>query len=276
MFSKNKDYQNYEIDIKHNFWRIKNDLSWIVESKEDNSNKNELICLYWLDINLKNTLFPWVLKLEREIKSCFVFYYKQKFVSESSLFLKDFKNYLYTDKTKTKIESFIKRINDIDAQRNLSIDGIVFDLTFGEFINIFTYFDNDVKLAVAKYFGLNPSIFFNVLKFVSILRNAIAHNKTIIKIKDEKNNKKFSLKSGFFDFEISKKEIDIISINFSGCVYVIKKMLLLFDNRQKAKKMIKAIKVNLKDYKKHLKNKEIYEKTIQKIFLNYFKEIMKI
>lgn len=274
MFSKDKDYQNYQIDIKHNYWRIKNDLSWIVESK-DNTN-NELICLYWLDINLKNTLFPWVLKLEREIKSCFIFHYKYKFASESSSYLKDFKNYSHTSKTKIKIESFIKRINDIDGQRNLSIDGIIFDLTFGEFINIFTYFSSDIKEFVAKYFGLNLTIFLNVLKFVSILRNAIAHNKTIIKIKDEKNNKRFSLKSAFFDFEISKKEIDIISTNFSGSIYVIKRMLLLFDSKQKAKKMIKGIKSNLKDYKKHLKNKKIYENIIQKIFLCYFPEIMKI
>lgn len=277
MISKNKSYQNNKIDIKHNYWRIKNDLSWIVNAKNDATiNENELICLYWLDINLKNTFFPWVLKLEREIKSCFIFYYKQKFKSENSSFLKDIKNFNFRG-DKTKIESFIKRVNDVDNQRNLSIDGIIFDLTFGEFINIFIYFCvNDIKLNVATRFGFkSTNIFSNILKFVSILRNAIAHNKTIIKIKDEKNNKLFSLKPAFFDFQILKEEVDIISTNFSSSVYVIKKFLLS-DSRKKAKKFIKGIKANLKIYKKHLKNKKIYQKVIKKIFLNYFNEIMKI
>ncbi|MDE5553067.1 MAG: Abi family protein [Malacoplasma sp.] len=274
MFYKKNNYHKQTIDIKHNYWRIKNDLSWIVGYKE---NINDLVCLYWLDINLKNVLFPWVLKLEREIKSCFVYYYKEKFQSENSSFLKDANNYsITTNSIKLKVRSFIKRIKEVNNESDSSIDSVVFSLTFGEFINIFIYFSNEVKINVAKHLGLNSAIFANILKFLSILRNAIAHNKTIIKIRDEKNNQRFSLKSAFFDFDISKKEIDIISTNVSGSIYVIKKVLLTIDKKSKVKKLIKDVKRNLKTYKKSLGNKEMYQNTIGKIFLKYFNHIMRI
>lgn len=274
MHYKNKIYQKEKIDIKHNYWRVTNDLSWIVSSKD---NMNELICLYWLDIRLKNVLFPWVLKLEREIKSCFIYFYKEKFNSESSTFLKEKNNYSDNKASKNKIDAYIKRINDIDNfGNNSSIDAIVFSLTFGEFINIFLCFDNELKMMVAKHLKLNSTVFANVLKFLSILRNAIAHNKTIIKIKDEKNNQRFSLKSAFFDFDITKQEIDIISTNFSGSVYVVKKLLMNIDKKEKVKNMIKEINKCLKMYKKSLKDKNVYQNTINKIFLKYFKEITSI
>ncbi|MDE5949817.1 MAG: hypothetical protein K2G54_02990, partial [Malacoplasma sp.] len=103
-----------------------------------------------------------------------------------------------------------------------------------------------------------------------------AHNKTVIKIKDEKNNKRFSLKKDLFDFEISKKEIDIISTNASGSIYALKIFLTKIDDKRKAKLFIKSVKKNFKTFQKTIKNSSEYERIMKLIFINYKKDIFKI
>lgn len=268
--NKKKEYSVEKINLKHNLWRIENDLNWIFKNNVADTLENKL-CLYWLDIHLKNTLFPWVLKIERELKALFVFFYKKKYQSNDVSFLMDSNNYSVIKNEKDPIKLLESKLGP-----QKTIDEMIFTLTFGEFVNIIILFQEYIKNNMAKHLNLTPSLFSNVIKYLIILRNAIAHNKTIIKIRDEKNNKRFSLKKDFFDFSITKQEIDILSTNASGAIYVVKKILLRMDNESKAKAFVKDIKKNLKTFKKTMNDKLLYKKIIELIFLKYLQEIIKI
>lgn len=268
---KRKKYDTNTINIKHNLWRIENDLKWIF--KNDNSfdiNIKTKICLYWLDINLKNTLFPWVLKIERELKAFFIFLYKKKFNTDETIELLNEKNYVDISNKKNPL-----KILNQNTVKNKSIDEVIFTLTFGEFVYLIVFFDS-IKSKMSSELKMNPSVFVNVIKFFNILRNAIAHNKTIIKIRDEKNNKRFSLKKDFFDFDISKNDIDIISTNASGSIYAVKVFLEKLDNIKKSKAFIKQIKKNFKLFYKTIPSRNEYERIIKLIFLSYYDDILKI
>ncbi|MDE5767676.1 MAG: Abi family protein [Malacoplasma sp.] len=269
---KNKIYNPYKINFKHNLWKIENDLNWIFKNLNNDVNVfNTKICLYWLDINLKNTFFPWILKIERELKSYFIHYYKVEFKNSSISHLLEKNNYSISQKEKNPYEIIIRK--DLT---NVSVDQLIFSLTFGEFVNLLISFSNFIKLKISKDLDMNLAVFVNLIKFLNILRNAVAHNKTVIKIKDEKNNKRFSLKKDLFDFEISKKEIDIISTNASGSIYALKVFLTKIDDKRKAKLFIKSVKKNFKTFQKTIKNSFEYERIMKLIFINYKKDIFKI
>ena len=267
---RKKQYDANKINLKHNLWRIENDLNWIFKKDIENSLKTK-ICLYWLDINLKNTFFPWVLKIERELKSYFVSFYKKRFSTNSALELLNQENYSDISNQKNPLKILIEK-----NIKEKSIDEVVFTLTFGEFVNLLIFFNDYIKTSIANELNLNLSIFINVIKYFIILRNAIAHNKTIIKIRDEKNNKRFSLKKDFFDFEISKQDIDILSTNASGSIYVVKIFLERLDSKKKSSLFIKDVKKNLKIFNKTINNKHSYEQIINQIFLSHYKNILKI
>lgn len=265
-----KQYNVEELNFKHNLWRIENDLNWLFKNTAYDDLKTK-ICLYWLDINLKNTIFPWILKIERELKASFIYFYKKKF--NSDLVTELLKKENYTDLENNK--NPLKILNNSNFE-NKTIDEVIFTLTFGEFVYLVIFFNDSIKNQMSRSLQMNQTIFINVIKYLIILRNAIAHNKTIIKIKDEKNNKRFSLKKNLFEFEIAKNEIDIISTNASGSIFVVKLFLIKLDSEKKAKIFIKDIKKNFKVFCKTMKNKEEYKRIIKMIFLNYFDEILKI
>lgn len=265
---KKKKYNPNKIDTKHNIWKIENDLNWIF--KDNHNSFNTKICLYWLDINLKNTIFPWILKIERELKSNFIFIYKEKYLTDSASYLIDLDHYDKNIQGKNSYDILVRK-----NLTNVSIDELIFSLTFGEFVNLMLSFNSSIRNKIANHLGFPIGIFSNLIKFLIILRNAVAHNKTIIKIRDDKNNKRFSLKKDLFDFPIEKKEIDIISTNVSGSIFSLKKFLEKMDN-EKVKYLIKDVNKNLSVFKKTLNNKQEYERIIKLIFLNYYKEILKI
>lgn len=269
-FIKKREYDIEKINFKHNLWRITNDLNWLWKNS-DNNDLNTQMCLYWLDINLKNTIFPWILKIERELKASFIYFYKKKFnTTEINELLKK-ENYNDLENSKNPL----KMLNEKKLE-DKSIDETIFTLTFGEFVYLVIYFHDSIKNQMSKSLNMNLTIFVNIIKYFIILRNAIAHNKTIIKIKDEKNNKRFSLKKNLFDFSIQKNEIDIISTNASGSIYVVKLFLMKLDSRKKAKIFIKDIKDNIKVFYKTMKNKKEYKRIMNLIFLKYQNEILKI
>ncbi len=268
---KNKKYELDELDLKHNLWRMKNDLLWLCKNTNNISN---LASIYWFDIDLKNICFPWVLKLEREFKSVFIWYYKQNFHTNDSQYLLDKKYYNVKKNNTKKIDKIIYNVEDILAKkRSNNIDELVFALTFGEFVTTFTHYNESIFNKVSFSFNLSPDIFCNILKFLNILRNSIAHNKTILKIVDEKNNKRFSLKTSFFDFQITKEHVDILSINAGGIIYVISKMIRT-PNMNKTKAFLKEVENLLKRLKYSLDSKNTYLDFVNKIFLNYKDQIL--
>lgn len=266
---KNKIYNPNKINFKHNLWRIENDLNWFFLGHEINS-FNTKMCLYWLDINLKNSFFPWILKIERELKSFFIHYYKLKFLDHSPKHLINQNNYEKKSNMINPCEILIKK-----NLQDKTVDEVIFSLTFGEFVNLTIYFNSFIKSKIANDLNLQIPIFINLIKFLNILRNSVAHNKTIIKIKDEKKNKRFSLKKDLFDFKISKEEIDILSTNISGSIYVLKILLEKIDSSKKSNYLLKDVKKNLKTFKKTLNNNSEYKRIMRLLFLDYSKEILK-
>lgn len=180
-------------------------------------------------------------------------------------------NYSLIQKEKNPYEIIIKKVN-----HETTIDQLIFSLTFGEFVNLLISFNDFIKKEISRDLNLNLAVFTNLIKFLNILRNAVAHNKTVIKIKDEKNNKRFSLKKDLFNFEISKREIDIISTNASGSIYALKVFLTKIDSKKKAKSFIKQVMKNFKTFHKTIKNKNEYQRIMKLLFINYKKEILKI
>ncbi len=271
IFRKKQNYNKEEINLKHNLWRIENDLNWIFYQDVENSFDIK-ICLYWLDINLKNTIFPWVLKIERELKSYFIYYYKEKFKTSNSDQLLNLNNYTDLDNSKNPLKIF----EEYKDMWEKTIDEVVFSLTFGQFVNLLIFFHPCIKSRIAHNLDMDLSVFINIIKYFNILRNAVAHNKTIIKIRDDKNNKRFSLKKKYFDFPIKKDEIDIISTNASGAIYVVKTFLARIDKNKKSKIFIKDVKRNFRDFYAWMNNKKEYKKIMKLIFLKYEKEIFQI
>lgn len=270
---KNKKYDIEELDLKHNLWRMKNDLSWLYN---DLDKINNLASIYWFDIDLKNICFPWVLKLEREFKSVFIWYYKKNFDTDDCKYLLDKNYYKVRKNTSNKIDKIIHNVEEVLTYRKSNnVDELIFALTFGEFVTTFINFNESIFNKVAFSFNLAPDIFCNILKFLNILRNSIAHNKSILRIVDEKNNKRFSLKSLFFDFSIPKEHIDILSINAGGIIYVISKMIRT-KNMEKTKAFLRDVNNLLKRLKISLDSKEVYLTIVNKIFLDYMNQILNI
>lgn len=271
MLRRNRNFNENKIDMNHNMWRIQNDLKWLLK---DNDDFSILYSLYWFDNGMKNICFPWVLKIERQLKSVFIYFYKEKYNTDDINEVLIETNYIVKKKEIDKSNLIRKRISEIIEENKIKkIDQLLFSLTFGETVNFMIYFNNSIIHKMANHFRLEFSIFVNVIKYLNIIRNAIAHNKTIIKIVDEKNNKKFSLKKQFFDFEISKVEIDIISSKITGIIFTIKQLLIKSD-RDKVDYFIKDVKKQLKIFKKHINSKHLYNSILNKLFLNYKEEIL--
>ena len=274
MFKKNYSKKTYDldrVDENHNLHRIKNDLGWIYQ---DYNNINPLISIYWFDNELKNICFPWVLKLERQFKAYFIKLYKQSFQTNNADSFLDKTNFNKKKCDDKKVNKIIANIEEILKNKNTNnIDELVFALTFGEFVTTILNFNESMFYKFAHHFGLMPDVFNNILKYLNILRNAIAHNKSIIKIIDEKNNKRFSIKLNFFLFHISKIEADILSTNAAGIIYVIYR-LINSPNSKKHKDFIRDIKKLLLKLKRNINNNEIFNLFMKKIFLNYQKEIL--
>lgn len=269
--SKKKLHDEKKIDTKHNLYRIKNDLLWIYKDSKI-PNLNSLLSLYWLDINLKNALFPWTLKIERELKSLFIYFYKNIFKSDSFSFLMDKLNYLENPIYKKKIIFTLDKIKQLSYKRN-NIDNLIFSMSFGEFVTLLIVFSDEIKKHYCRHLKIKKSIFLNLIKYCSIIRNLVAHNKTILNIIDDINGKKFSLKKGMFSFPITKEDIDIISTNIAGIIYAFNYFIIHIDSA-KVDKFKYIIWRQFKIFNKFLASNIEYKFIMKKFFLNYEKEII--
>ncbi|MEG2198369.1 MAG: Abi family protein [Malacoplasma sp.] len=270
LFVKRKPDEN-KIDAKHNLCRIKTDLLWVYKDKKT-PNLNFLISLYWLDINLKNALFPWTLKIERELKSLFIYFYKDFFKSDSFSFLLDENNYLTNPLYKDKITFTLYKINQL-IHRKTNIDNLIFSLTFGEFVTLIIVFSDEIKKNYCEYLKIKKTVFLNLIKYCSIVRNLVAHNKTILNIIDERNNNRFSLKKDIFNFKINKEEIDILSTNIAGIICGFDYLITHIDFK-KVPKFLDDIRKPFKTFKKFLSSNNEYKFVMKRFFLSYEKQII--
>lgn len=269
--SKSKHHDEKKIDTKHNLYRIKNDLLWIYKDSKT-PEINSLLSLYWLDINLKNALFPWTLKIERELKSLFISFYKDVFQTDSFSFLIDKLNYLENPLYKKKIAFTIDKITQLSYKRN-NVDNLIFSMSFGEFVTLIIVFSNEIQKCYCKHLKMKKSIFLNLIKYCSIIRNLVAHNKTILNIIDDINYKKFSLKKNMFSFQITKEEIDIISTNIAGIIYAFRYFIKHIDS-DKVRKFNNIIWKQFKIFNKFLSSNNEYKFIMKKFFLNYEYQII--
>ncbi|MEG0879401.1 MAG: Abi family protein [Malacoplasma sp.] len=270
LFVKRKPDEN-KIDAKHNLCRIKTDLLWVYKDTKT-PNLNFLISLYWLDINLKNALFPWTLKIERELKSLFIYFYKDFFKSDSFSFLLDENNYLTNPLYKDKITFTLYKINQL-IHRKTNIDNLIFSMTFGEFVTLIIVFSDQIKKNYCEYLKIKKTVLLNLIKYCSIVRNLVAHNKTILNIIDERNNNRFSLKKDIFNFKINKEEIDILSTNIAGIICGFDYLITHIDFK-KVPKFLDDIRKPFKTFKKFLSSNNEYKFVMKRFFLSYEKQII--
>lgn len=257
-------------DFKHNDWKIKNDLSWIFEYENETYDKI-IDHLYWFDIDLKNCFFPWLLKIERELKSMYIYFYKKEFNSENSDFLFNLKFY----KKNLKRNFVFDNNNEIEK----TIDGVIMNMKFGEFSNFISCFYKPILIRISDYLNLNPYVLMTVIKYASLIRNAVTHNQTVVKLQFKNLKFKIILPKEIFNFEIEKDCIESISEKASGAIYVIKWFLLKMDNL-KTKIFLDNIKTSINSFIRNMENKkEIleYERILEKIFYNQycFEQILK-
>ena len=135
---------------------------------------DEIISIYWFDNNMKNTIFPWVLKIERELKTIFVNLYNKKY--------KSFKDVLLNSNKYNCSFSLIKPIVN-KVKKFSSIEEFVFSITFGEFIKILYYFDISIKKEIDKLLKIKK-ISENFYECILITRNTIAHNLSLLSMCD--------------------------------------------------------------------------------------------
>lgn len=269
--SKKKHHDEQKIDTRHNLYRIKNDLLWIYKDSKM-PDINSLLSLYWLDINLKNAIFPWTLKIERELKSLFIHFYKNIFKTDLFSFLMERSNYLENPLYKKKIDFTLDKIKQLSHKRK-NIDNLIFSMSFGEFVTLLIVFSGEIQKCYCQHLKIKKSIFLNLIKYCSIIRNLVAHNKTILNIIDDINDKRFSLKKDIFSFPISKEEIDIISTNIAGIIYAFNYFIMHIDSA-KVVKFNRIIWKQFKIFNRYLSSNNEYKFIMKKFFLNYEKQIL--
>lgn len=253
----NDDLDLDKIDKKHNLQRIKNDYAWIFNlSDVDLANKTnwkKLVYVYWFDVNLRNIIFAWLSKFERELKSLFITFYKQ-FIGSNQI------EYLITSLKKEaslNSQNLIRTILN-GSKQETTIDIAIFDLTFGGFcilLNKFEYNNIQFLNLIADHLDISLFNFKKILKLLLKIRNQIAHNHSIIKSFEEKNLK-YLLKKDFFEFEISYEQRKEFCQKPILLIYCLKKLNEKLDDSAKATKFIKAINWGVKDLKKWINNKE--------------------
>lgn len=275
---KRYKYNGNDVDFKHNQWRINNDLGWIFSDGKCTLKDIDIYRLYWFDIELKNLCFPWVFKLERELKSMFIYYYKQIYQNEINHLLEG-SNYNWNLKNaKNKIPSHISQLKATKKKqnnKNQTIDNFIFVLTFGEFVSTLRFFNSSIVDQIANQFEMKANVFVSALQLLNVVRNTIAHNKTILDVSDKNSNRSMCLVKDVFNFNIDKKDCDYISTKAGGVIYIVARMLNK-SGLNKSKYFIKNVIKLTKKTKSLFTNKADFDKVIYKLFSKHEKDILHI
>lgn len=156
----------------------KNILNYIKKNYSSILNKkmtdDQIISIYWFDNNMKNILFPWILKIERELKTIFVYFFKKKYKSFKDIILNE-NNF---DNQFKKITPILNKIKKYD-----SLEEFIFSITYGEFIKIIKSFNSDIYKSIIKSLNIEK-IDDDFFKKIQLIRNNIAHNLSLLSINE--------------------------------------------------------------------------------------------
>ena len=148
---------------------IKKNYSKILKQKMTD---DQIISIYWFDNNMKNILFPWILKIEREIKTIFVYYFNKKYKTFKDVILNSNN---FNDEFQ-KIKPIINKVKKYE-----SLEEYIFSITYGEFIKLAENMNNNILNLIIKSLNI-LKIDKDFFKKTNLIRNNIAHNLSLLSI----------------------------------------------------------------------------------------------
>ena len=163
----------FEKDKDHNF--------------EEGTKFSDVVCLYYLDVDLRNILLKYLKRIEVNFRTKLIYYVSNKYKDDpiwftdpkvmSKWFIDQLDSRLYTDRFKDDNKQIklhhIKYRNDKYAPTWKTFEF----LTFGAVLTIFTSLkDEEVQKEISKIYGLNNlNAFINFMKALKFIRNICAH-----------------------------------------------------------------------------------------------------
>lgn len=172
---------------------IRNNYSKFIDH---NISDEKIISIYWFDNNMKNIIFPWILKIERELKTIFVYYFKKKYKGYVDVILN--KNN-YNDNY-LKVKPILNKV-----KRYATLEEYVFSLTYGEFVKLCMTMSNGIYDLILKNLNIHK-IDSNFFENILIVRNNIAHNLSLLSINELSIKKIVKIISSYLHYNDIKKE----------------------------------------------------------------------
>jgi len=158
---------------------------------------SDVIKLYYLDVDLRNTLIKSINRIEISFRTKLVYYVSNKYKDYSTWFanpevvnqalirkIEELYSINFINKNKPIKAHHKKYINDKYAPAWKTLEY----LTFGTIVNIYRNLKNeDIKSRVSESFGiLNPAKFVNLLETIVLLRNICAHGDVLFDFRTPK------------------------------------------------------------------------------------------
>ena len=163
-----------------------------IETKKYNNNVKfeHIYFLYKLDEKLRNLFLKYILKIERNLKSHYSYFFCEKFGESQKEYL-NVNNYDYNsfqfELNKLSILLY-KQINsntynyiiyNRDKHRNVPLWALINCLTFGTLSKMYTYSVVRIKINIAKEFDIRYEQLSSMLNLISKFRNVCAHNERL-------------------------------------------------------------------------------------------------
>jgi len=173
----------FEIDKNHNF---KKEIKF-----------SEIIKLYYLDVDIRNTLLKYINRIEINFRTKLVYYVSNKYKESPTWFadpnvvnsyiidnLPKFYNQKFIKSNKPIKKHHYKYINDKYAPAWKTVEF----LTFGTIVNIYRNLkDEGIKIRISESFGIkNIKKFTNLMETILFIRNSCAHGDALFDLNTPK------------------------------------------------------------------------------------------
>lgn len=205
-------------------------------------NKNvkfeDIYYLYKLDENLRNLFFKYILKIEKNLKSHYSYFFCQEFGDEQKEYLNS-NNFNYQN-YQNEVDDLIEILKDYNKSNkydyitynrktynNIPFWILINCLTFGNLSKMYEYSNIKIKINIAKEFNIHNSQLESILKIMTKFRNVCAHNQRLYNYKTKNlNNRKNCIKN----LTIHKiKNLNNIGKNDLFAIAICFKYLLKYD-----------------------------------------------
>lgn len=186
------DIGYYRLGFYWNPFELDKDHSFIEGTKF-----SDVVRLYYLDVDLRNTLIKYINRIEINFRTKLVYYVSNKYKNSPTWFAdpsvvnqelsdktEEFYNRKFINSNKIIKAHHVKYINDKYAPAWKTLEF----LTFGVILNIYRNVkDDEIKKRISEAFGvLNYSKFINLLETIILVRNICAHGDVLFDLRTPK------------------------------------------------------------------------------------------